>query len=144
MGGRGASIGRKAESPEELANRLYNEHGADGIGKVSDAESLASEFAYFRQAVKEGNTRVLEEDEQTTFAIIQKDGTSYTLTVGNDSYEDWKAVDLRKTAYIRRHNADGINDTLGYNENTFQDTAKQQAYEDQIERIFKTKWGRTH
>ena len=126
-----------SKSPEQVANELFNSPN----NKVTSFEKQM--FNEYRGMVKEGTA-----DEDITYWIIYKDGQDVTLNPIHDSYEQYKSIDLRKVAYMQVLSGDDVTDSMGMAASQYfpNDEESQQlnAYNDQVERLFKTKWGRNH
>ena len=140
MGGRGGSSGmRGGESPENIAKQAFNSNG----GK--DLQSMKSELKRWREDEKRGH----ELDEDQHYWVIDKDGTEHFYQPGVDSYSD-TGINLSRVAYISNSNGDGRYDSNGVNttdpkiQRMFEDSNLSNRYDDEINRLYKTTWGRNH
>lgn len=126
------SLGSQKVTPESLANTLFQ----SSYNKVTKED--VRNFNEYRSLLKNGKA-----DSDITFWLIYKDGTSFVLNPLTDDYEKYKAVDMRKVAYIQIQSGDDVTDTQGLTAsvNFPNDEADEQlnAYNAEIEKLYKVR-----
>ena len=137
MGSVGAGTATVAKTPETVANEFFNSE----YNRVTSFDKRM--FQEHRDLVKQGQA-----DEDISYWAIYKDGTEFNLKADQDPYEKWKEVDLRKVAYLQIASGDDVSDSMGmtYSQVFPNDEENQQlnAYNDEVARLFGTKWGKAH
>ena len=95
-------------------------------------------------------------DEDLTYHIIYKDGEFKSFNAF-ESDADIRSIKTTGIAYISLQSGDGINDSLGFNtdphsqdslvkisRNIADNPEQYENYTSEVERIFKTSWGKRH
>lgn len=126
-------------SPENLARQAFNENNGVNL------QAMKSELRSWRDAERRNH----ELDEDQHYWVIDKDGTEHFYQPGVGSYSD-SGINLGRVAYISNSNGDGRHDSNGVStvdnavEKLFQDPGMGNRYDDEINRLYKTAWGRSH
>lgn len=146
------SVGSKMVDGGDFAQQLYNSQG-NKKELTSLRKQLMHELRYYKET---GEVR----DPDLTYHIIYKDGEFKSFNAF-ESDADIRSIKTTDIAYISLQSGDGINDSLGFNTDPFPIQAGQESlvkisrsiadnpeqyenYTDEVERIFKTSWGKRH
>lgn len=139
MGGRGSKSGMSGSSAEDVAREAFRDNNGVNL------KEMKSELKFWRDTEK----RKGDLDEDQHYWVIDKDGTEHFYQPGVDTYSD-TGINLGKVAYISNQNGDGRYDSNGVStmdnkiRNLFDDPIKASEYDDEINRLYKTEWGRRH
>lgn len=134
----------RTQNMEKQAEKLARDLASAGNSSTfSELKRLVSQAK--KDAIN-GNSEGLLWD---AFWIVDKDGSEHFIYEQDNDIADLRDMKIKNIAYIRYQNGDGWYDSLGASESHHvfrndQDSSVQQAYENEIARIYKTRWGRRH
>lgn len=148
FGGRGASGGRIRDvnrmQPENLARHLMQ------TAQKKELKSWKKYFVDFRRTWNKGEDGY----EDNTMMVIYRDGAINNVGnfnwnfMDNRDVEQLNSIKTDNILYVKNSSGDGVDDSNGFHSWTHtrvsEDVDKAERYDNEVERLYKTEWGKKH